>query len=84
MFKDEQMANTSWMRSFTQRWGKYVIVPFVIAMLAGCEGKGDSSRRAFVEYLNTQIIMSPVVGVCELTPAQRQALVITPMTTMYY
>ncbi|PVJ63782.1 DUF3053 domain-containing protein, partial [Salmonella enterica subsp. enterica serovar Senftenberg] len=28
------------MRSFTQRWGKYVIVPFVIAMLAGCEGKG--------------------------------------------
>ncbi|EHU5755581.1 DUF3053 domain-containing protein, partial [Salmonella enterica] len=30
------MANTSWMRSFTQRWGKYVIVPFVIAMLAGC------------------------------------------------
>lgn len=67
------MANTSWMRSFTQRWGKYVIVPLVIAMLAGCEGKGDSSRRAFVEYLNTQIITSPVVGVCELTPAQRQA-----------
>lgn len=67
------MANTSWMRSFTQRWGKYVIVPFVIAMLVGCEGKGDSSRRAFVEYLNTQIITSSVVGVCELTPAQRQA-----------
>lgn len=67
------MANTSWMRSFTQRWGKYVIVPLVIAMLTGCEGKGDSSRRAFVEYLNTQIITSPVVGVCELTPAQRQA-----------
>lgn len=66
------MANTSWMRSFTQRWGKYVIVPLVIAMLTGCEGKGDSSRRAFVEYLNTQIITSPVVGVCELTPAQRQ------------
>ncbi len=34
------MANTSWMRSFTQRWGKYVIVPLVIAMLTGCEGKG--------------------------------------------
>lgn len=53
------MANTSWMRSFTQRWGKYVIVPLVIAMLTGCEGKGDSSRRAFVEYLNTQVITSP-------------------------
>lgn len=68
------MAKTRGMYSFTQRWRKCLIVPLALALLVGCGSKDGSSQRAFIEFLNTQIITSPVVGVCELTPDQRQAI----------